>query len=144
VSVLQLPGSLFDQRIVRSGLLERALRAGKTVFARSIFLQGVAHLPPDELPVRLGAAGRELAGPVAAVGDWCAARGLRPCEAFLGFGHLLGPVQVLLGCETAGQLAENLRSWETTRPLRSQIAALAGTLPDLPESIINPALWPHR
>jgi aryl-alcohol dehydrogenase-like predicted oxidoreductase len=144
VSVLQLPASLLDQRIVRSGLLERALRAGTTVFVRSIFLQGVAHLPPDELPVRLSAAGRELAGPVAAVREWCAARGLRPFEAFLGFGHLLGPVQVLLGCETAAQLEENLRSWETTRPLRSQIAALAGTLPDLPESIVNPALWPSR
>src|SRR5439155_16401191 len=38
VAVLQLPGSLLDQRIVRSGLLDRAHRTGKTVFIRSIFL----------------------------------------------------------------------------------------------------------
>src|SRR5439155_24255220 len=121
VAVLQLPCSLFDQRIVRSGLLDRAVRAGKAVFARSVFLQGVAHLSPEALPVRLGAAGWELAGPLASVHRWCAARGLRPCEAFLGFARCLAPARVLIGCETAAQLSENLRAWEAMATLRGEI-----------------------
>jgi len=143
VVALQLPCSLLDQRIVRSGLLDGALRAGKTVFIRSVFLQGVAHLPPEQLPLRLGKAGRELAGSLAAVHRWCEARGLRAFEAFLGFARLLGPVQILIGCETVAQLSENLRAWEGTAARRDDIAALASTMPDLPESAINPALWPR-
>jgi len=143
VAVLQVPGSLLDQRIVRSGLLDRAQRAGKTVFVRSIFLQGVAHLAAEEVPTRLGAAGRELARPLALIRDWCSSRRVNAYEAFLGFGHSLGTASVLIGCETAAQLAENLQAWESTRALADEIVRFAATIPDLPEESLNPACWPR-
>jgi len=68
---------------------------------------------------------------------------LKPYEAFIGFSHSLGPARILIGCETAAQLAANLRAWEATRPLADEIVSLAATIPDLPEETLNPACWPR-
>jgi aryl-alcohol dehydrogenase-like predicted oxidoreductase len=143
VAVLQLPGSLLDQRIARSGLLVRAFDAGKTVFVRSIYLQGVAHLDPEILPERLGAAGQELARSLSQIREWCAARRLKPYEAFLGYGHCLRAAHVLIGCESVAQLDDNLRAWESTRALADEIASVAATIPVLAEETLNPARWPR-
>ena len=50
IKMIQAPMNLFDRRIETSGALDRCAEAGVTVFARSIFLQGLFFLKPDELP----------------------------------------------------------------------------------------------
>ena len=53
LSVLQAPVSIFDTRLIRSGALDAATRAGATVFARSVFLQGAMFIDPDKVPADL-------------------------------------------------------------------------------------------
>lgn len=47
---VQLPLSLFDDRVFRSPLIEEIRRRGIRLWARSLFLQGVLFMAPDALP----------------------------------------------------------------------------------------------
>ena len=46
---VQLPMNVFDQRFIRSGVLERLHRRGVYVFARSVFFQGLLFLNPEHI-----------------------------------------------------------------------------------------------
>lgn len=138
VRVIQIACNLLDQRFLRSGLLDSAVRSRRTVLVRSIFLQGVAHLMPSDLPAHL----TPLREVLVDISSWGARHGLRLPEVFLGFGHLLRGATILIGCERADQLAENLTVWERTRGLTDELHALANSLPTFSERLINPASWP--
>ena len=142
VALVQIPCSLLDQRLLRSGLLNRLRASGKDIFVRSIFLQGIAHLGWENMPARLREHAHSLRDPLRLIDAWCAAHSLSRADAFLAFGHCLHGAKVLIGCETAAQLAENLHSWENTKLLLEDIQHLARTMPDLPENVLNPAHWP--
>ena len=51
--VVQLPISVFDQRLAASGHLERLGELGVEIHARSVFMQGIALSPPGDLPAHL-------------------------------------------------------------------------------------------
>jgi aryl-alcohol dehydrogenase-like predicted oxidoreductase len=51
--LMQLPISIFDQRLVRDGTLGALKKAGVAVHARSIFLQGLVFMEPAKLPATL-------------------------------------------------------------------------------------------
>jgi aryl-alcohol dehydrogenase-like predicted oxidoreductase len=142
VSVVQAPCNLLDQRLVRSGLLSRLQAAGKTVVIRSIFLQGTAHLGWAGLPPWLRTHAAELREPLSRIESWCTARSLALADPFLVFGLGLRGTVVLIGCETAGQIAAALRTCQTAGPLLGSVTCLASEIPDLPEQALNPAFWP--
>lgn len=48
--LVQLPTSVVDQRLLRSGHLERLSRSGVEIHGRTIFLQGVLLASPEKLP----------------------------------------------------------------------------------------------
>lgn len=138
VSCIQVPTSLFDQRLSRAGYFERAAERGKTVFVRSVFLQGAAHLEPSELPAHL----RPLGGPLADARQWAVARGRNPGLAFLAFAAGLIGAQVLIGCESASQLTQNLQAWSYAQQMVYSVEPLARSIPHLSDEVLNPALWP--
>lgn len=47
---IQLPLSLYDQRFLRDGTIERLFLSGTDIFARSIYLQGLIVTPSEEWP----------------------------------------------------------------------------------------------
>lgn len=51
--IVQYPANAFDQRFQQSGLLEKALEKGMTLFSRSIFLQGFLLMDPANLPAHM-------------------------------------------------------------------------------------------
>lgn len=138
VQVIQVATSLFDQRLSRAGFFERARAAGKTVFVRSVFLQGAARLPPEDLPPHLTG----LAEPSRTARRWAADRGVPAAVPLMTFAATLPGAWVLLGCESPAQLASNLRDWEAARPLVGEVGPLAAAIPELTAEVLNPALWP--
>lgn len=60
VDIIQTPVNLFDQRIVQDGFLDFCNNRSIAVHARSIFLQGVALMKPDDLPLSLSALSHRL------------------------------------------------------------------------------------
>lgn len=49
IQATQVPLNIFDQRLVKSGLLDQMEKADKLVFVRSLFLQGLFFMDPDQL-----------------------------------------------------------------------------------------------
>lgn len=139
VEVLQVASSLLDLRLVRQGFFPRAWELGRTIYVRSVFLQGVAHLDPMTLPAFLAPAAEALRTIHAAAGRL----GVTPRALFLAFAREQLPgAHPIVGCETEGQLTELLSDWSDERIDVTALADLVETLPTLDAEVVDPARWP--
>lgn len=138
IEVLQVASSLLDLRLQRQGFFARAREAGRTVYVRSVFLQGVAHLGSARLPGFLA----ELEGPLRAIEAFAAERGTTARAVFLAFARELPGAHPVLGCETAGQLAELLRDWQDDAIEGGALAGLVDQLPTVEAALVDPSRWP--
>lgn len=50
VSLIQVPFSILDQRMEKSGVFAQAQKAGTMIHTRSAFIQGLIFMQPDEVP----------------------------------------------------------------------------------------------
>ncbi len=118
-NIVQCPYNLFDRRIETSGWLAKLSGAGIQVHARSLFLQGLLLLDPNELPSYF-ARWRPL---FLRLQQWCAVHDLSPLAASTRF--VLGNPAIargIVGVETADQLCEIVET-------------VNGVLPPLPAEI---------
>ena len=101
LDLVQLPLNIYDQRFMRSGLLAQLRQRQVEVHARSVFLQGLLLLPPDELPARFSG----LCPHHANLHEWFRKTALSPLEGCLHFALRQPDVdRIIVGCETAAQL----------------------------------------
>jgi aryl-alcohol dehydrogenase-like predicted oxidoreductase len=137
ITVIQAPFNVFDRRLLDAGLLARAAASGRTVFLRSVFLQGLLTLVPDELPIGMGFAADALRRWRAA----CSEAGLAPDQAALGCALAYAPdAKIVIGCETVEQLARNLAV--IAQPLEPRALAALDSLPPGEAQLIDPSQWP--
>lgn len=134
IEVIQAPISAVDRRLVHGGLVTDAWRRGKEVIARSVFLQGALLLDGDSLPEHLGglrSAIRDLDAVAEAVG---ASRRSLLVHLVLGTD---GVASIVLGSETALQLAENIATL-------GENVELDGWSPpeEIEERLFDPRTWP--
>ncbi|MDW7657459.1 MAG: aldo/keto reductase [Bacillota bacterium] len=134
----QIPINLFDQRLIRSGHLARLKEKGIIVFARSVFLQGLFFMDPDSLPSALAHAAPLLQALRQLADD----EKLPIAQLALSFVRdLPGITSLVIGAETAEQVAENVRlcaGW----PLSDAGRVTADRLfREVPEVVVNPSLW---
>ena len=140
VEILQVATSLLDLRLHRQGFFPRAREAGRTVYVRSVYLQGVAHLGAARLPRPLA----DLGGALRTIESFAAELGVRPRALYLAFVRELPGVHPVLGCETAAQLAQLLRDWEDETIDGALLTSLLDRLPTAPAALVDPSLWPAR
>ncbi len=143
VDVVQVAMSLVDARLTRAGFVDRARAAGKRVFVRSVFLQGVAHLSPQDLPPYL----EPLRPVLAAIARWARPRQMTVAEAFLLYMRDTCALPIVVGMESEAQLEANLQTWARAALDPSDLADLAAIVPDLPDAVVDPSKWPplaHR
>jgi len=135
---VQVPVNALDHRLLTGGLLREMGEAGKIVFARSIFLQGLLFLGPDDIPGHLGAAGPFLAQ----LRRIAVAEGVTLPELAMAFVRdIPGVHSLVIGAETPEQIGKNLawfRGPAISGRSRRDIAAVAAKVP---ERIISPHLW---
>jgi aryl-alcohol dehydrogenase-like predicted oxidoreductase len=141
VGHLQIPFNLLDYRWREGGTLARlAARPDMTVHVRSVFLQGLLTGGATTWPAVAEGCGPAI---IRALTEACA-RIERASLADLCLSYVLSHPQfsgVVLGMETAAQLADNL-SLIRCPPLReSQRHALDTALPRVPAALLNPGLW---
>jgi aryl-alcohol dehydrogenase-like predicted oxidoreductase len=111
--LMQVPFSLLDQRIKRSGVLEALKALDIEVHVRSIFLQGLLLMDPGQLPGNLTRSEATLAATRARIRQ----AGLTPIEAALGF--VLGQEEVdiaLVGVTRQTELSEIVTASEAKVP----------------------------
>jgi hypothetical protein len=140
VDVLQVAASLLDQRLLVSGFFARAKELEKRVFVRSIFLQGVAHLEPEALPPYLA----DLNAPLETIKQWALAREISPSDAWLLFARDGIRHPIVIGCESTGQLCQNLMTWRSLQVPPMELIGLAGEVRNIEESLLDPAGWNQK
>ena len=137
---VQVPVNVLDHRLLRSGLLEEMGKAGKIVFARSVFLQGLLFLAEEELPEKL----KPAAEWIGRVRRAATREGMSPAELAVAFVRDLPQVHSLvIGAETAEQVRANIALLNAPPLTERTRAELASAMSDVPEIIISPHLW-HR
>lgn len=138
---IQIPASVLDRRFEDAGVFARARRRGVRVYVRSIFLQGLLLMDPDKLPLSMQFA-RE---PVATFRKVCRRLGMSPRAAALAYVRERHPdALVLFGAETPQQVRQNLIDWITPAPTGTMGALNAAFAAAVPETVINPSLWPQQ
>jgi spore coat polysaccharide biosynthesis protein SpsF (cytidylyltransferase family)/aryl-alcohol dehydrogenase-like predicted oxidoreductase len=104
LNVIQVPASVFDRRLLESGLWERARDAGKRVFARGVYFQGLAVADVGEVRARAPMA----AGMVEAYARFCELHGLDRRRFAVDYArHRLPGAILVIGAETTAQVSEN-------------------------------------
>lgn len=136
VRVLQVAASIVDRRMVDRGVFQRARLTGVEVHVRSVFLQGIAFLPPDGVPQRL----RSLSGSLRTINDFALRQGVPPQVVWLSYVFGLSARHLVVGIERNAQLHQVL-GWSSDLLSWSRVAALAAALPDLRDDVLDPARW---
>lgn len=133
--LVQLPLSVFDQRLLRDGTLTTLHRAGVEIHARSVFLQGVLLMESSDLPDHL--------------------RGLKPCldtfqaiakdmkvsqmTAALGFLKSIPEIAVaLVGVLSTRQLQECIDAYNLAAPTSFSSCAVTD------ETLVDPRSWSNQ
>jgi len=138
IDVVQLPTNILDRRFERAGVFEEAARCGKTVYVRSVFLQGLLLLKPDEVPPRLATA-KPLIESLHAL---AARLGMTQQEVALSYvKYAIPSAKIIIGAELPSQIKENCDLWLNARhgDLIEQIRAL---FPAVEDAILDPFRWP--
>ena len=137
ISLVQIPGNLLDRRFENAGIFEQARRCGKSIYLRSVFLQGLLLMDVAELSGSM-----EFAIPVVdRLIKFSQQSGFSIMQLALGFaksaywGH-----KVVVGCETLEQMQQNLELWQTELPVEL-VARVQSQFKDVSEKILNPSLW---
>lgn len=138
LEAVQIPINLFDQRLVNNNSLDQLKDKNKIVFARSIYLQGLFFMNPDELPVKLVAARQYLNR----LGEIAKAAGLTiPQLAFAYVNNIRAITSIVFGAVSRKQVDENVALLQTAS-LQPVIAeSIKQAFSDVPEYIITPGLW---
>ena len=102
----QAPASLFDQKMIYSGAFERMAKKGIAVFVRSVFMQGVFFLDPDNIGDPLL---EEHAAPhIRTLRQLSQHEGVSVAQLAISYVRdTAGVTSLVLGCDTKGQLMEN-------------------------------------
>ena len=138
---LQIPGNLLDQRHQRSGIFEEAAARGVAVFLRSVYLQGLLVMPENQIPAAL----QDVIPVRCKLAAIASEGGLTLAE--LAVRYMLsqpGITCILAGVETVAQVHDNLAIFEHGPLPADLIAAASGVVPQLPELLLTPSLWPAR
>ena len=139
MEIIQVPANAFDRRMYRAGLFARAEAAGKRVFIRSVFLQGLMLLEPAEAARRLPLA----AAAMERLDAFCAEH-LADRRAFaVGYARNHVPNALLvIGSETPAQVAENCRLISQAPSDPQLYQEWDAVWPGDDPLLVNPAQWP--
>ena len=133
ISLIQLPFSVFDQRMQTSGALERLKKAGVEVHARSVFLQGFALSDPQNLPEGIRQFGHYLQGFL----DIAKSKSVSPLELSTNFAASQSYIdRVVVGVQSLANLKEIISVWNENTDIDG-LDDCASQDPDF----VNPGLW---
>ena len=136
---LQVPTSILDHRYYRAGIFIEAKRRGMALFVRSVYLQGLIFMPEQEIHPQLA--------PVIEVRKRlekiAAEAGLSLADLAVRFVMgLEGADCLVMGLETLEQLQANLKVFAHGPLNPGLMRAVMEAVPQLPDNVIVPALWP--
>lgn len=139
VDFIQLPFSIFDQRMLNEGVFELATQLNNTtqIHSRSAFIQGLILMREDEVPPFLSDAKPMLAK----IDTLCREFHIsRIALALLFVKHTDAISHLVFGVDNMEQLKENIRIFESDCP-REIISGIAKEFSNIDANIMMPSLW---
>jgi aryl-alcohol dehydrogenase-like predicted oxidoreductase len=139
LDVVQLPLSLFDQRLLEDGTIARLCARGTAIHARSIYLQGLLLTPVAQWP---GWMSPKVRAHQKALESLAAQRGCRLIDMALSFAREQMDLEgVVLGLCSVQELRELQAAWSATSPWEESEWRLWA----LNEPVmLDPRQWPRR
>ncbi len=136
---VQIPLNVFDWSQIESGGIQAIADAGMMIFARSVFLQGLVFLKPEDVEPRM-----EFCKPYLE-------KYLQLCDEFemspavLALSYVLsvpGITTVVLGCQTPEQVEANCKLIDDTKQLTNeQKEKLREAFVNIERRAIDPTFW---
>lgn len=106
---VQIPMNAFDTKMVRSRVLKKLKDKGCIVFVRSVFLQGLFFMDPDQMPESLASTALYLKQ----LREISRQEGLSVEQLALSFiRDMEGVTSLVLGAETPEQISDNIKLME--------------------------------
>lgn len=137
IDTVQLPTNILDRRFENAGVFRLAEKKKKRIYIRSVFLQGLLLMNPDEISAKMAFAVPVLEKFKTLSHDF----GLTRQEVALGFLKSGFPhAHVIFGAETQDQVKQNVLIWKKKMPelLCHEVRTLFA---DVGEKILNPTIW---
>jgi aryl-alcohol dehydrogenase-like predicted oxidoreductase len=136
--IVQAPINVFDQRMIQNGHLQRLHDMGVEIHSRSVFLQGLLLMSPEELPVYFNSQRDTMLQYREALHR----QNISPLEAALWFVCRQPQIDyVIVGVNNQAHLKEILSAVQNMDLLRSIDLSMFALNE---EAIINPSLWNLR
>lgn len=138
---VQIPMNIFDHRLIKSGVLKEFEKRGIIVFVRSVFLQGLFFLDPENLPEKLQPAKE----PLKKLHDIANRAGMgiaQLCTSFIK--NLDGVSSLVIGCETVKQVEDNISLMNSPALSRQIYDEIFDAFKDIPAFVITPWMWDKK
>lgn len=137
-NAVQLPSNILDRRFADAGVFECAKEHGKKVYIRSIFLQGLLLIDPEDIPEKMSFVKPVLTKAIKMFRDY----GVTPQQATLGYMRIKYPnAYIIFGADTFEQVRDNSIAWNADLS-PSFIKLIDDAFSCVDEAIINPMRWP--
>lgn len=141
INFIQVPYSVFDQRLNNTDFFEIAKKNNVTVFARSAFIQGLILMKDDEIPENLSKVKLHLDTFDKIIDKY----NLTRLEAALLFSYDNPGIDYLVfGVDSIDQLKQNIDIPKRHSDFKSCMEELLLNFTNVEESIIIPSLWAKK
>ena len=135
---VQMPFSILDQRAAKSGFLRDAKKAGMTIAARSVFLQGLLLMKNEDIPECLQKALPYLK----AIDKIISKYGLDRFSSALGFVKQEEEIDyIVFGVETNAQMIEYVQTFHSVDIPKECIRELKDNINISDKTILFPQCW---
>ncbi len=134
VEVVQLPLNALDRRPIAQGLLSRLAARGTEIHVRSVFLQGLLLMAPEELPAYF----QPVRGQIAELQRRWQTKGLGALAGCLAFVAQCSEVdRIIVGVNRRNELDEIIAAVQRI----SDVTIDLGPAPDVPTAYLDPSCW---
>jgi aryl-alcohol dehydrogenase-like predicted oxidoreductase len=139
IDYIQVPYNIIDTRLDRADFFTKAHQNGKTVFARSLLLQGILLMKKDELPLSIS----KKAWPVInLVQEEAVKHGVSILNYLFSFAKTNSNIDFLvIGVENYQQYLEIYDNFLKSNPDNYDFSALRRKFYCVSDIILNPSLW---
>jgi aryl-alcohol dehydrogenase-like predicted oxidoreductase len=138
--MIQVPANILDRRFAEAGVFNLASKKGKQVYIRSVFLQGLLLMKPEDLPAKMALAKPTLTK----LDSLCQQYKLTPNRLVLLYiKQEYTHAKVVFGAEMPEQIDQNVEDVKGDLPagLMNEIKSIFS---DAGEDLVDPSKWPKQ
>lgn len=138
ISILQIPSNVMDRRFEKASVFDHADTCSKTIYVRSIFLQGLLMMNYQEIPENMGFAQKIVSN----LEKYTEEKKIDREVVLMGYPReAYKNAKIIFGAETSDQVKSNIHTWNTNID-KKIIQEIPSVFNYTDEKLLNPALWP--